>query len=79
MGMATTHEMPQGAEFLSIQDQDGIACAWFMVLPDQPKTTRKFKCYGTGWPIPMNEKYLGTFQRVPFVWHLFEELDSNGK
>lgn len=79
MGIATTHEMPEGAEFLAIQEQGDAACAWFLVLPDNPKVPRKFYVHGTGHEIPMDRKYLGTFQRPPFVWHLFEDFKEESK
>ncbi len=73
MGIVTTYEMPDGAEFLDVQIQDGVACAWFLVDPSRCQAPRKFKIYGTGHPIPMRETYLGTYQSPPFVWHLFED------
>ncbi len=72
IGLATTHEMPDGAEFLHIELQGDTAMAWFLVLPAERKRPRKFKVYGTGHDIPLREKYLGTFQAPLFVWHLFE-------
>ncbi len=77
MGMSTTHEMPVSAEFLCVQVQGDAAVAWFLVLPDDKKTEpRKFQIYGTGHDIPLREKYLGTFQSPPFVWHLFEDISD---
>ena len=73
MGIATTHEMPDGAEFLFVDEQNGDAFAWFLVVPSRPKVPRKFHIFGTGREIPMSEKYLGSFQSGPFVWHLFED------
>lgn len=72
MGMATTHEMPELSEFLCVQLQGETAMAWFLVVPDGSKRVCKFKTYGTGQDIPMGERYLGTYQSPPFVWHLFE-------
>ena len=75
MGLSTTIEMPKTAEFLCVQLQGESACAWFLVdFNDNFTVVRKFKIYGTGHTIPMAEKYLGTYQSPPFVWHLFEEL-----
>lgn len=71
--MTTTLEIPEGAKFLKIEMQDDQFAAWFMVSPENKLVPRKFKIYGTGFKIPQGEKYLGTFQNPPFVWHLFVE------
>ncbi len=76
MGICSTHEMPHGAEFLSVETQGDTAVAWFLVIPTEDKEPRKFKIYGTGHDIPLREKYLGTFQSPPFVWHLFEDISG---
>lgn len=75
-GFNVEQEMPDGAEFLFAELQDGVLAAWFMVLPDSPKVKRRFKVYGTGHEIPMSSRYLMTFQQPPYVWHLFEESQS---
>jgi len=81
MGMVSTHEMPEGAEFLSVQIQGNeqgleVAMAWFLVWNSETNMVpRKFRIFGTGHEIPMDYKYLGTFQSPPFVWHLFEEIN----
>lgn len=72
MGMATTHEMPEGAEFLHLAKQGEEVCAWFLLVPENKKEVRKFRLYGTGHEIPMSERYLGTVHSPLFVWHLFE-------
>lgn len=74
MGIATTHEMPEGAEFLDVQMQDQNIIAWFMVLADNKRVPRKFHIYGTGQEIPMDKCYLGTVQDGLLVWHLFEDF-----
>jgi hypothetical protein len=72
-GAVTTIDMPHFSQFLKVEIQDGIICAWFMVLPGTKQhSIRTFKVYGTEHDIPMKERYLGTFQRPPHVWHLFE-------
>ncbi len=79
MGFATTHEMPKGAEFLFVEQQGSNACAWFMVIADEPLEPRKFYIHGTGHEIPLGQRYLGTFQQSPFVWHLFEDFKKESK
>lgn len=80
-------EMPQGARILAVQVQDemgdfvgfkpaGNPCLWALVNTEEAKKTRRlFRMYGTGKPIdePLESlNYIGTFQRGPFVWHVFE-------
>lgn len=79
MGMATTHTMPRGAELLAVQMQLGELCAWFLVVPSAPQEPRKFKTYGTGWDIPLSERYMGTAQDAggSLVWHLFEDIKAS--
>jgi hypothetical protein len=77
VGFTTQHEMPKGAEFLYVDLQNDTPQAWFLIDPSVDRTTfRLFKVYGTGHKIPMRERYLGTYQQPPYVWHLFEELQS---
>ncbi len=64
--------VPKGSEFLTADIQDELFCAWFLVDSEAEKEAREFYIHGTGHEIGPNEKYLGTFQQPPFVWHLFE-------
>lgn len=70
--------MPKGAEVLTVQRQDKMACIWAMVDPDADTENRYFEIYGTGNPIhedtALSRRYIGTFQVSPFVWHVFEQL-----
>jgi hypothetical protein len=83
MGMATTHEMPEDAEFLSFQVSTlrldpGELWAWFIAPKNSMRMRpRKFKLFGTGQDIPYGFQYLGTAQTAQFVWHLFEERDAD--
>lgn len=67
-------EMPQGAQPLSIQVQEGVPRMWALVDIDQPHVQRQFQVAGTGQPVPPASTYIGTFQTVQgrFIWHLFE-------
>lgn len=71
-------EMPEGAEILTVQSQDGIACLWAMVDIQNANVPRYIEIHGTGNSIhesmAVNRKYIGTFQQPPFVWHVFERL-----
>lgn len=67
--------MPQGAFPLAVQDQKGQPCLWALVDPATEYTvTRVFYIVGTGMDVPDEaERYVGTWQSGPFVFHLFAE------
>jgi len=70
-------KMPKDSQILSVQDQNGVACLWVLINTKRPETIRKFRIFGTGNSLPVNEdihKYIGTFQTKQglLVWHLFE-------
>jgi hypothetical protein len=65
---------PKGAEFLTIQIQNGEPCLWALVDTDRPKDSIKLITKGTGHPIKDKEigKYIGTYQyKGNFVFHVF--------
>lgn len=68
--------MPEGAEILTVQNQNENICIWAKVDPNAPKVLRTFAVYGTGWDIVTNAsmEYIGTVQlsRGEFVYHVFE-------
>lgn len=75
-----THEMPEGAEFLSVQVQRGEPQMWWRVDPFAPKQRRDFRVFGPGHEIDDSApsgrfRYLGTFQLDDglFIGHLFQE------
>ena len=69
-------EMPAGAELLSIQAQRGEPFLWAEVNPEAELKSRKFRVFGTGQPIEVDEwiEYVGTFQMHDgaLVFHLYE-------
>lgn len=71
-------EMPIGAEILTVQIQDGIACLWALVDPNADKEERIIEVFGTGHPVPydmgVSRKYIATFQLNggTLVYHAFE-------
>lgn len=71
-------QMPEGAEILTVQEQDGIGCLWAMVDTEKAVVPRYIEIHGTGNPIHVDmaveRRYIGTFQQPPFVWHVFERL-----
>ncbi len=73
-------EMPKKAEILTVQQQNGEACIWALVNPDEEKEERVFEIFGTGHSVPVDmgieRKYINTFQLNggALVFHLFERL-----
>jgi hypothetical protein len=68
--------MPEGAEILSVQVQNGMPCLWAAVKPGNGMEKREFAVRGTGHeftPI-FKEVYVGTFQLHggAFIGHLYE-------
>lgn len=68
-------ELPVGSQFLKCDLQRGFPKMWI----EQPVVfseveMRCFVIHGTGWNIPENHRYLGTYQSEyqTFVWHLYE-------
>lgn len=71
-------ELPENAQVLTVQLQDGFPCIWALVDSSKPLKTREFHLYGTGQPIKECDtlKYVGTFQMIDMglVFHLFEKI-----
>jgi hypothetical protein len=69
-------EMPVGATILSVQMQNGQLCAWALVDESAPHETRRFRMYGTGHPVNMDDirNFVCTFliHNERLVFHLFE-------
>lgn len=74
-------EMPQGAEILTIQNQNGNACIWALVNPENDTEKRHFEVFGTGhniyYDMGVERKYINTFQLEggQLVFHLFERIN----
>lgn len=72
-------EMPVGGKVLTIQIQDKQPVMWVIVDPDGKTEHRHFWWIGTGdssFHLTI-DKYIGTIQIVPLVFHLFErQYDS---
>lgn len=70
--------MPDGAEILTLQMQDGKPVLWAIVDPYAPHERRYFKVVGTGQkheqPLTWFTKsaYVATVQERHLVWHIFE-------
>ena len=57
-------ETTEGAKFLSVQVQNGFACAWALVDPGAPWACYHLQIRGTGQPVEASElgRFLGMFQ-----------------
>lgn len=68
-------EMPNGADVLTVQTQDGRACIWAAVDPEAVRVKTGFILHGTGHTLSEEAgSYVGTFQLLggDLVFHLFE-------
>lgn len=70
-----TVQLPDTAQPLSVQIQDGEPCLWALVDPQAPSNPRRVKIFGTGNPVDIsgNWNFVGTIQERIFVWHIFIE------
>ncbi len=69
--------MPEDAEVLSVQVQNGGICMWAKVNPNNLLMPRCFCLRGTGHDFTGKEgRFVGTFQLAAgtLVFHLFEEV-----
>lgn len=64
--------MPEGAEVLTVQIQNGEPHIWALVDTEKPRKLRSFEIVGTGQPADNLGRYVGTVQDGSFVWHVFE-------
>lgn len=61
-----------------LEIQEGIPCIWLETDKDLPKIcTRIFRVYGTGFNIPDGQIHVGSYQDGEYVWHVYEQIDSN--
>lgn len=67
-------QLPQGAKFLTIQDQAGELTVWYECYPDRASGPRTIVLVGTGHDLPDTHvlRYLATVQQGEFVWHFYE-------
>lgn len=59
-------------KILTLQAFDRTGCLWIEVDLEQPLETHEFRVVGTGWIVPENSNYVGTYIDGPFVWHVYE-------
>ena len=68
-------DLPEKAQFLAFQLQGAQPVLWALVNTERVEETRHFAIRGTGEAMGgwhSTDKYIGTVQIPPFVWHLFE-------
>ena len=68
-------ELPFRAQLLAFQNQGGQPTLWALVDPEAVKKMRHFAVRGTSEAMNdwrSTDKYIGTVQMPPFVWHLWE-------
>lgn len=69
--------MPEGAQVLTAQLQDGRITLWARVSPPGPMTTRRFLIVETGHPVDLTDThYIATVQDAECVWHVFEDYSK---
>lgn len=71
---SNTIELPEGAELLTVQIQNGEPYLWAKIDTDAPKEIKSIICVGTGHPIKFDGKYIATFimPDLGLVFHAFE-------
>jgi hypothetical protein len=69
------YSIPEEAQIIDYQIQDGKFIFWALVDPDRTPTERCFVHTGTGWYLDYKElEHVGTVQEGKHVWHLFEVI-----
>lgn len=72
-------KMPDDAEILKVDHQDGQPTIWALVDTESPAVMRRFIVRGTGHPVPDGVEHVGSFFHGPFIWHLFEDPEPTGE
>ena len=71
--------LPKSAQILHVGVQyGGSPMLWALVDTEPLEGLRTLRVYGTGETIDetLPLQYLGTIFQGPYVWHIFEELDT---
>ncbi len=68
-------DAPQGAKWLTVQNQAGQLVMWALVNPDSPKVKHHFVWAGTGhrFELTSTANHVGTIQDLQgaLIWHIF--------
>lgn len=69
-------QLPKGAQFISVANQNGNLCVWAMVNPAAPTEERCIEIIGTGYYVAggdgLNRRFIGTALVGLGVCHVFE-------
>lgn len=68
--------VPTIFEPLRLGKQGENICLWSLVILEDPQWKIGILCIGTGRPVPMNAKYIGSISDGPFEWHFWQESRS---
>lgn len=77
-----TISIPEGAEFLSVIEQNNLPVVYFLVDPNQEDWPVTFQLLGTGQPIPEDLPkyflYLGTvsISDGKLIWHIYAQQSA---
>jgi hypothetical protein len=77
-----TMMLPQGAEILRMEDQDGLFWLWAIVRTGVPDEPRNFYAFKTGGKIPedLSIRYVGRcaiFIQMELMLYIFEEVQND--
>jgi hypothetical protein len=72
IGIHQLIEMPAGAEIVRVGIQGNMITLWACVLPEEPKQSYLFYFVGTGHPVPVKDRYIGSATDGGFEWHVWE-------
>jgi hypothetical protein len=73
-------ELPRPAKIVKVGMQGDTLMLWAEHgVPDANTShvTRHFDVFGTGHPIPEDAVHVGTFFDGPFVWHVYETMETS--
>lgn len=71
----TTVQMPGLYQVRAVMVQDGRICLWLDVPIDAPLYPRTFEVIATGEAFGETDRYIGTVQMTPFMWHVIERQE----
>jgi hypothetical protein len=70
-----TLNIPKDYKVLKIEMQRNTPTMWVEVDTDTKEVPKKFKIFGTGWPLDNNvTRHAGSYIQAEgaFVWHVYE-------
>ena len=59
------------AGIMPVQNPKNVACIWIEADFSIDPVKQRFIIIGTGWEIPSEFHWCGTWQEKPYVWHLY--------